>query len=337
MPTLKAIFEQQVPPRYLKQKFQDCAAYNKQTDLLKSLKDADAPEEYKSLVLKLFIQQIESQSRFIHEDISEAYAHIMSHGPCQKEKEKIGIFSPDNIVHYSMNDNIKISIVENPNVISSQGSTGYRTWEASLALLECMLSFANRELKARLKGVPDPVLQQLGVSFELHKEMAVVELGAGTGLAGLMICKLSGRNAILTDGDEEVVAQLQRNIELNSLQTKCQAQRLYWGKDAAVTAEPGRQQVVLAADVTYDPGAAPLLVSTIKEFLTKTDTRFCLVSATVRSTDTFNAFMRECKKKSIKVVHIEHYSSPFDNLHFFVEENTPDILVMGLTLQAKPV
>lgn len=331
MPTLKAVFEQQVPPHHLKKLFQSHVAYCKQSDLLQALNNADAPHHYKCLILKQFIQHIENQSRYLHESINEAYVCMITTSSNRSSMSMM--LSKDNIVHYSMNDHIKISIKENPNIICNDGSTGYRTWEAALALLECMISLPARILKAQRKDSSDSALEQLGITFDVLHSLAAVELGAGTGLVGLMYSKLNGHKVALTDGDEGVVAQLENNIQLNYLQAKCRAQKLYWGVDSAITAEPGRQQFVLASDVTYDPSAAPKLVSCIKQFLTTTNTAFSFVSATIRSVDTFNSFILECKKNAIKVVHLAHYTSPFDEIHYFVDENTPDIVVMGLVLE----
>lgn len=330
MANLKAIFEQQVHPSYLKRKLEAYVPYSKQKEFVTVLEHAHCPDIYKAAVLKLFIQYMESEHRFVHEDLSEMYAQTFTTGTCQEERAKQGIASTDNIVHYHVNDHIKLSLYEDPNVISSQGSTGYRTWEASLALLEYMNSLLPRFLKAQA-GHVDKGLSEIPIHFNDLRTMPIVELGAGTGFVGMMLAQLSGQKATLTDGDQGVVEKLQRNIELNSLQTKCKSQVLYWGRDPPIVVEPGRKQLLLAADVTYDEQVAPLLVKCIKQFLTTTNTPMCFVSATIRSVDTFNAFIKECKRQNVQVTHLEHYTSPFDKFHFFVAPHTPDIVIMGLT------
>ena len=98
----------------------------------------------------------------------------------------------------------------------------------------------------------------------------VVELGAGTGLAGLAVAvSVSQRRAtptavILTDL-AAVVPLLQRNVVANPLAVDVTVAPLVWGDSASACAAlgPGRQaDLVVGADLVYrQPNVAPLLAA----------------------------------------------------------------------------
>lgn len=46
---------------------------------------------------------------------------------------------------------------------------------------------------------------------------SVLELGSGTGLSGILMSKVCGRPCVLTDGVDETLELLQKNIDLNGL------------------------------------------------------------------------------------------------------------------------
>lgn len=83
---------------------------------------------------------------------------------------------------------------------------------------------------------------------------AVLELGAGTGLAGLAAAQLGAAHVLLTDGNERSVRVLDRNIALcpDDVRARVSSQLLRWSADIASAAcVPGSFDCVLAADVAY--------------------------------------------------------------------------------------
>ena len=152
------------------------------------------------------------------------------------------------------------------------------TWPAALALVDAVglaawatAGAADARLLARWR--------------RLWSGVRVVELGAGTGLAGLCIASLSERTRAwreqpgdsaaglrvaaltLTDGDPRSVALMRANADANGLPT-VRCLELNWG-DAAppseLLEEPEGQQpyAVIGSDVVYDPRAVQPLVSTL--------------------------------------------------------------------------
>jgi len=66
----------------------------------------------------------------------------------------------------------------------------------------------------------------------------VVEIGAGVGLLGLLVGQLSPKTMIITDGEDEIVELLQRNIEhsqnTESASSNTIGMKLWWGEEADV-------------------------------------------------------------------------------------------------------
>jgi predicted nicotinamide N-methyase len=155
-----------------------------------------------------------------------------------------------------------VYITEQPSLLAARGTTGLRTWEASLFLSEWVLT---QDVKGK----------------------KILELGAGTGLAGILAAK-RGACVTATDGSHEVVASLQKNYELNSVQAETEI--LWWGEASGLLKE--RWDYILGADITYDEDVCSSLAETFAAGLRRGGTGF--VAATVRNEATVDAFVREC-------------------------------------------
>lgn len=129
-----------------------------------------------------------------------------------------------------------VTILEARSVISGQGTTGLRTWEAALHL--------GKYLALHGEG--------------LIKDKNVLELGAGTGLVSLFAAKyLEPSYIAVTDGDEAVVDSVSTNMYLNGLEGSKRISSLVyrWGRMLSETQfaieEPF--DVVLGADIVGIP------------------------------------------------------------------------------------
>lgn len=67
------------------------------------------------------------------------------------------------------------------------------------------------------------------LASRLHDRGAVLELGAGTGICGMVASMTLNRPAILTDRRDDVIVNLGRNIRLNGLEKRVRAVPLAWG------------------------------------------------------------------------------------------------------------
>lgn len=111
----------------------------------------------------------------------------------------------------SIHQETGLKLLENRSVISGGGTTGLRTWEAALHLGAYLLS--SPEASTLVKG------------------KRVLELGAGTGLLGLMCAgHLGAKQVIATDGDEGVIEALKENASCNELVSQTAFRQLWWGR-----------------------------------------------------------------------------------------------------------
>ncbi|KZO92188.1 hypothetical protein CALVIDRAFT_601694 [Calocera viscosa TUFC12733] len=94
------------------------------------------------------------------------------------------------------------------------------------------------------------------------KGKTVLELGAGTGLVGLVVAKLGATDVLITD-QKPLLCLIDRNIGLNGLRTACQAVEFNWGERLPYPMEKTTCDLILAADCVYFEPAFALLVQTL--------------------------------------------------------------------------
>ncbi|KAG5368713.1 Protein-lysine N-methyltransferase EFM3 [Yarrowia sp. C11] len=266
--------------------------------LLKTL-----PRKYLASILKLFTRGLDE----INDDLADIYAEALVpdfSAPPEGEEE--------NTVSYKIDGQV-IEIQEQRNVLSGQGGTGRRTWEAALALCEWL----SHELRAE-RGFESvsSVLGNFDFLGEKNGTSHVVELGAGTGLSGLFLAK-NGIKTTLTDGDDFVVQQLHHTIEANKLEEVCFDRRLFWGKDEPDTSE--KVTHVIAADVTYDPSIAPELTDCLSQFAQLDPPPRMIGSATIRDEATYQTFLAECEKKGLEVRPLKELVPPYESEFVFLD------------------
>ncbi|KAK9347969.1 putative methyltransferase-domain-containing protein [Lipomyces starkeyi] len=220
-------------------------------------------------------------------------------------------------------DDEYITIQENRNVISGSGTTGYRTWEAALALGEYILSQRHTE----------------------HSDVDVVgkrilEVGAGTGFVSLLCGKLGAAKVFGTDGYEDIVLRLRRNIEDNKLANVVETRVYKWGNSSGddtghVLERESREadykytdpvDLILGADITFDAEICELLVKSLDILMTENPHAKVIISATIRSDETITAF-----EKFLDRSKIGYTWNPAlrERKYFFYNEN-PSIRIYSL-------
>ncbi|KAK1770746.1 putative methyltransferase-domain-containing protein [Phialemonium atrogriseum] len=179
-----------------------------------------------------------------------------------------------------------ITLLESRSLISAAGTTGLRTWEASLHL-----------------G------QYLCVDPAIVRDRRVLELGAGTGYLSILCTKYLGAiHVVASDGSDDVINNLPDSLFINGLQgsDRIAPMDLKWGHALVGTEEPawngGREiDVVLGADITYDKALIPPLVGTLEELADLFPEVQILISATERNRDTFRHFLDVCQRSAFTV------------------------------------
>jgi protein-lysine N-methyltransferase EEF2KMT len=175
----------------------------------------------------------------------------------------------DTIITYIAPGLGEVYISEQPFLLVSGGTTGLRTWEASLSLSQWLLE------------------QEI-------EESNILELGAGTGLVGILAAK-KGAHVLITDGSEAVVSKLNANLELNG--TKADVRPLWWGEQDPIL---NRQwDYILGADITYDEDICASLAQTYAQGLRKGGVG--ILAATVRNESTLQAFKNQCRNVLIRL------------------------------------
>ena len=107
---------------------------------------------------------------------------------------------------------------------------------------------------------------KLGSSHLNNKN--VLELGAGVGFGSLVASALGARNALITDGNLDVLELAKENININVSPQKGKSISTYqlrWGTDDEVPLYKQSWDYILASDVTYKRTAWPSLLSTISK------------------------------------------------------------------------
>ena len=170
----------------------------------------------------------------------------------------------DITITYSLPQVGEIYISEQPNLLVSGGTTGLRTWEASLLLSEYLLSLP-------LAG------------------NRVLELGAGTGIASIVAHKL-GAQVLSTDGSEQVIQKLQHNFKLND--SEIETKTLWWGENDPILER--HFDFIIGADITYDVDVCSALAETYLCVLRRGG--IGILAVTIRNEDTVNTFVKECGK-----------------------------------------
>ncbi|KAI3747471.1 hypothetical protein L6452_09928 [Arctium lappa] len=139
-----------------------------------------------------------------------------------------------------------------------EGDTGCSIWPSSLFLSEFILSCP-----------------------ELFSMKSCFELGSGVGLVGICLANVKPSKVILTDGDLSTLANLKVNLELNHMSTrfgssqgiledpyKVKCLHLPWESALESDLRDLMPDIVLGADVIYDPECIPHLVRVISTLLT---------------------------------------------------------------------
>ncbi|TVY58307.1 Protein-lysine N-methyltransferase EFM3 [Lachnellula cervina] len=198
-----------------------------------------------------------------------------------------------------------ITLLESRNLLSASGTTGLKTWEASLHLSQYLISLSLSLSHSN--------------SQPLIPSKRILELGSGTGFLSILCSKYLGAEYVLcTDGSSDVVSCLSDNFALNSLNesSKIDGGVYIWGEDEDPVLDGGKgrgetgmrmldEDVVIAADVTYDAAGIPALVSTFQNVFARNPAVKVLVAATVRNERTFKGFLGTCEGCGLRVEEIE--------------------------------
>ncbi|KAH7351197.1 putative methyltransferase-domain-containing protein [Rhexocercosporidium sp. MPI-PUGE-AT-0058] len=247
------------------------------------------PPRYQLRVLKELMKRIEASildwdEEGISDDLMNCLAVLLSTSLPSEEtsaQQKAYVTYSLSLLPPQPGPSPTITLHEARNILAAAGTTGLRTWEAGLHLGNYLCTN------------PDLIHQK-----------SVLELGSGTGYLSILCAKyLEAGHVLATDGDGDVVASFSTNFYLNGLQeySHIEGKELKWGH-ALTGGEDARWNLgrhidlVLGADLTYDPRNIPPLVSTFGDLFELYPEVRILIAATVRSEETFEKFPDACKR-----------------------------------------
>ncbi|TRZ24177.1 hypothetical protein HGM15179_002863 [Zosterops borbonicus] len=277
--------------------------------------------KYRRCFLTELIKKLESTAAEPLDELYEALAAVL------KEEE-----SPHCYKNYILPTGDSVSLGESTALISG-GTTGLVTWEAALALAQWALH-----------------------NPSVFRDRTILELGSGVGFTGIAICKsCQPRTFIFSDCHPRVLRQLGENIRLNGLtpepdgtwssQTQSQGQEgegekcqntnvivaeLDWSSVTEKQLLGLRADVVIAADVVYDPEIISALVGMLQKLSTSRADRKApevFIASTIRNPDTYQLFQAELDKSGIKWQTIPAQSSCD-----FLYDVQPDVTILQLFL-----
>ncbi|KAJ3601374.1 hypothetical protein NHX12_032343 [Muraenolepis orangiensis] len=174
-------------------------------------------------------------------------------------------------------------VLEESVALVSQGTTGLVTWEAALYLAEWALD-----------------------NQETFTSRSVLELGSGAGLTGMVVCgACSPSSYTFTDFHPNVLQRLRANLERNGLGEGgrvVSVEELDWGSVSEERLREITADMVIAADVVYDPTIISGLVKLFSRILrcgSPGGLPQVLICSTVRNPDTYSGFKRQLEEAGL--------------------------------------
>ncbi|CAH9073607.1 unnamed protein product [Cuscuta epithymum] len=294
--------------------------------------------------LKKLIFEIESSGEVVIDELYEKYVYQTSvkGSVSMKENERLSkkisfLFPRDCSKLPSCPKSRKLEVLLHCSVNLLEGDTGCSIWPSSLFLSEFILSFP-----------------------EIFTHKSCFEVGSGVGLVGICLAHVKASKVILSDGDLSTLANMKLNLESNKITARnhslghtvdpntVQCLHLPWES----AAESGLQQInpdiVLGADVIYDPLCLPHLIRVLVILLSQEglqpddssndgslgkSTRnneqndanlqnglprlpVAYIASVVRNIDTFNCFLTLADEANLSVLDITERAKPFDLLPY---------------------
>ncbi|CAN1226930.1 Calmodulin-lysine N-methyltransferase [Linum perenne] len=156
---------------------------------------------------------------------------------------------------------------------------------------------------------------------DMFRSKRVIELGAGYGLAGLVIAAISeASEVVISDGNPQVVDYIQRNIDANTGAfggTKVKAMTLHWGEEVA-SHMSNSFDVIVASDCTFFKDFHKSLASTVKLLLRNERTTEAIFISPQRG-DSLNKFLQIAEETGLHFSIAENYDAEVWKRHLVFE------------------
>ncbi|KAL2514741.1 S-adenosyl-L-methionine-dependent methyltransferase superfamily protein [Forsythia ovata] len=298
---------------------------------------------YLKRFLKKLIVEIESSGGVVLDELYEQYAFYMTSlqdDDVAKENsrvlKRISFLFPDEssgILSCPKSRKLEVQLQCSLNML--EGDTGCSIWPSSLFLSEFILSFP-----------------------EIFSNKCCFEVGSGVGLVGICLAHVKASKVILSDGNLSTLANMKLNLELNHLRTgthllghhtNCNMVNcvcLPWESASEDELRYFSPDIILGADVVYDPSYLPHLVRVLVVLLkcensdseeVQTGSEFDACQRKVTSNATPNAEFSSDPSVKGCVAYIASVVRNIDTLHYFLSlAKQSNLVVTDLTEKVKP-
>ncbi|KNG90303.1 hypothetical protein ANOM_001821 [Aspergillus nomiae NRRL 13137] len=278
------------------------------------------PVGYRTRVLKTIISRIEEgitdpEEDELNSDLIETWTDLISlPKPSQiQQAQQLTYIKYTAPTTTTSQDPQTVITSESRGLIYSSGTTGFRTWEASLHL-------------GTYLSTPTGAAHVTG--------KRVIELGAGTGFVSMYAAKyLRPQFVLATDREGTLIENMKDSKARNGLGGEFGVGAWEWGTPLGYPTEDDTESiaredlcfdVVLGADLTYDTDLLPLLFATLHDLFDNYQAQEFILSATLRNQKTFQAFLDACDNNRFKAVCLPYESPQTENqTGFFHETEIP--------------
>ncbi|PAN17220.1 hypothetical protein PAHAL_3G114500 [Panicum hallii] len=297
---------------------------------------------YTTTIFKRIISEVELSSSTVIDGLYEEFAQRM----LSKAKDSL-LNKTDHIYKEisflsSTNDNVSsrlISVVARLSCSSNmlEGDTGCSLWPSSLFLSEFILSYP-----------------------EIFSTKCCFELGSGVGLVGICLNYVGASKVILTDGDTSTLTNMKENMELNNLcieqehsevlkesKNKVECKYLSWEHVSESDLWGYQPDIVLGADIMYDPVCVPHLVRVLSMLLRRdrrqgenngksgdefqTEGPVAYVATVVRNAETFNCFAKAAADAKLSAINIASSAAPSNLLPYMLSYDRSSVQLLKIT------
>ena len=160
---------------------------------------------------------------------------------------------------------VEVELNDAPLISEDHTSVGLQSWASSILLAERLCANPG-------KFSLDPTTH--------GRSLRLLELGAGTGLLSITVAKILARGQVrtfrpppiivATDFHPDVLANLQRNVDDNADTQGILVRKLDWSQPNSSSVSIDRPfDVILAADVVYEPSHASWIASCVAKLLAR--------------------------------------------------------------------
>ncbi|XP_024367176.1 uncharacterized protein [Physcomitrium patens] len=218
-----------------------------------------------------------------------------------------------------------------------EGDTGCSDWPAGLLLSEFVLSHP-----------------------ELFFGQKCLEIGAGAGMIGVLLSRLGASKVLLTDGSLATLANMKHNLSINNIpvegmkevndsqqytnpSTRVECRQLIWETLCDKELHDLESNIILGADLIYDPSYIPHLVRVLASLLSLDhpatisqlersvyEYPVAYIATAIRNPDTLVFFVEEVKKAGLRMIEVSESMRPAPCLGNIAALNRATILIHKL-------